>query len=127
MVKDDEVLAGNDIVKFVSDPTNADKLQNIFNILKMRNTFEVSDFAQQLLKSIFLSNSYFQQGTVDLFQEGIPCEAMTVRQQGWQSGKVKLVVNLVFVPDELEKTEVQILSSAITEIPSPLDEIRKQV
>ncbi len=127
MVKDAEILSGNDIVKFGSDSSYADKIQNIFNVLKMRNTFEVSDFAQQLLKVVFLSSSYFQRDSVDLFQEGIPCEAMTVRKQGWQSGKVKLVVNLVFVPDEPAKIEEQFCASETTEIPSPLDEIRKQV
>jgi hypothetical protein len=40
MVKDDEILSGNDIVKFGSDSSYADKIQNIFKVLKMRNTLE---------------------------------------------------------------------------------------
>jgi hypothetical protein len=127
MAKDDEVLAENDIVKFVSDSRNVDKIHNIFNILKIRNTFEVSDFMQQLLQLVVLGGSCFQKNTIDTLQKGITCQAMTVRQQGWQSGKVKLVVNLVFVPDEPAKIEEQFCASETTEIPSPLDEIRKQV
>lgn len=52
-----------------------------------------------------------------MIKEGIPCQMMTPRRQGWMKGKVKLS----FIPDEVSKTEnpQTILSSE-----NPLDEIR---
>ena len=51
------------------------------------------------------------------FEDGENCEILKASSQGWQSGKMKLKINvtLEFIPDELEEGK------------SPLDDVRQEI
>ncbi len=74
--------------------------------------FKADSFINSLIEKV-----NFLDDVKPMIKEGIPCQMMTPRRQGWMKGKVKLS----FIPDEVSKTEnpQTILSSE-----NPLDEIR---
>ncbi|MEG3439087.1 KGK domain-containing protein [Pannus brasiliensis CCIBt3594] len=56
--------------------------------------------------------------TLDLIEEGVPCEILKANSSGWQKGKLKIRVSVEFYPDEPESIEPP---------PSPLDDIRQSM
>ncbi|MFN7714402.1 MAG: KGK domain-containing protein [Pseudanabaenaceae cyanobacterium] len=118
MTDKSENLHLDDVVKFQISPDNEDAVDDIFNSLSISNTFEVEDFIYKLC----VTQTYFIEEATELLMKGTPCRVLTARGQGWRSGKVKL--SLQFIPDE---PEMKSLPPAASEIPSLLDEVRKQV
>lgn len=51
------------------------------------------------------------------FNQGINCEILKPGSQGWQTGKLKIKVILEFIPDQPN----------ITELESPLDDLRRMM
>ncbi|NMF58067.1 KGK domain-containing protein [Pseudanabaena yagii] len=56
---------------------------------------------------------------IGLLKEGISCRVMTTQQTGWRFGKIRLKIELQFIPDESSTEET------VENFDSPLDEIRK--
>jgi hypothetical protein len=61
----------------------------------------------------------FSNEVLEIFKEGIPFRVMTARKTGWRLGKIRLKIELQFIPDESPIEEIVEYSN------SPLDEIRK--
>jgi len=121
MTDQPEGLYPDDVVRFTILPEYQNAIDDIFNSLSINNTFAIQDFAYKLCAT----RTHFIQEAVELLvEEGMPSSVLTSRHLGWRSGKVKL--SFQFIPDEPEP-EMKSLPPAVSEIPSPLDEIRKQV
>ncbi len=120
MTDKSENLQPDDVVKFQISPENQNAIDDIFETLGLTNTFEAGDFVSNLCRT----ENYFIEDAAELVIKGVPCRVITSKQLGWRSGTVKL--NLQFIPDEPEP-EMKSLPPAVSEIPSPLNEIRKQL
>ncbi len=116
MTEKSEIVQSDDVLSFEEDQ---DKkivvfIEDIINTLEISTLFRSDTFINALIEKI-----NFLDDVKPMIKEGIPCQMMTPRRQGWMKGKVKL--SLKFIPDEVSKTENhQTLFSS----ESPLDEIR---
>jgi hypothetical protein len=88
-----------------------DQIQRHFSIDRL---FEFKEIVNAVSRIIGLSNE-----AMELFKEGIPCRVMTTQQKGWRLGKIRLKLELQFIPDESITEEI------VEHFDSPLDEIRK--
>ena len=88
-----------------------DQIQSKFSIGRL---FEFEEIVNAVSKIIGLSDE-----AMELFKEGIPCRVMTTQQKGWRLGKIRLKLELQFIPDESITEEI------VEHFDSPLDEIRK--
>ena len=86
-------------------------IQQRFSIARL---FEFGEFIDGISKVINLSTE-----AMELLTEGIQCRVMTTRQQGWRIGKIRLKIELQFIPDE------PLTEQNTNNFDSPLDEIRK--
>ena len=116
MIEKSEFVQSDDVLSFEEEQ---DKeivifIEDIINTLEISTLFRSDSFINSLIDKV-----NFLDDVKPMIKEGIPCQMMTPRRQGWMKGKVKL--SLKFIPDEVNKTEnpQTILSSE-----SPLDEIR---
>ncbi|MBD2292634.1 KGK domain protein [Anabaena sphaerica FACHB-251] len=110
---------------------------------KINNLFNKSKLGEELTNSFKSENLYLNipainrqhigkkgviTGSLDriLYEkwidEGIPCEILKLRSEGWQKGKVKinLEISIEFIPDEPEIEEIK-------EPESPLDDLRRKL
>ena len=115
-----EVLNSSDVICFTETPDITDKLHYIRNRFGISNIFEFAEFINGLDRLINLSAEQRE-----LLEVGIPCRVMTTRQKGWQLGKIRLKLELQFVPDNLENLQSEQESSI--DFVSPLDEIRNSI
>ena len=58
--------------------------------------------------------------------EGVDCETLKFRANGWQKGKVRIRVSLEFCPDEPEVEETS-ASNEIAQPESSLDDLRQMI
>ncbi len=110
-----EILNSDDVICFTEEDDKYNspiyQIKQRFNIARL---FEFGEFIDSISKVIGISTE-----AMELLAEGIRCRVMTTRQNGWRMGKIRLKIELQFIPDEL-KTE-----QSINSFDSPLDEIRK--
>lgn len=103
----------NDVISLDEDCEEFDspsyQIKHRFGLFK---TFEFKDFQESISRMIGLSSE-----VMDSFKEGIPCRVMTTRKKGWQLGKIRLKLEIQFVPDNISDTSIE-------HFDSPLDEIR---
>ena len=116
MTEKSEIVQSDDVLSFEEDQ---DKkivvfIEDIINTLEISTLFRSDAFINALIEKI-----NFLDDVKPMIKEGIPCQMMTPRRQGWIKGKVKL--SLKFIPDEVNKTE-NLQTPFSSE--SPLDEIR---
>ncbi|MBD1908400.1 hypothetical protein NDI37_03955 [Funiculus sociatus GB2-A5] len=81
-------------------------------------------------------NHHYYKANERWFVEGIDCEILKIGASGWQKGKVKIKTTLEFIPDEPEVKEVLMQNEEetlmrneleISQLDSPLDELRKMI
>lgn len=109
-----ENLNPDDVVCFTEDDGFGSPIYNIEQRFGISKLFEFGECVNGISKLINLSTE-----ATELLTEGIKCRVMTTRQQGWRFGKIRLKIELQFIPDEpLEDQNVAFLDN-------PLDEIRK--
>ena len=116
MTEKSEFVQSGDVISFED---NQDKeivifIEDIINTLEISTLFKADSFINSLIEKV-----NFLDDVKPVIKEGIPCQMMTPRRQGWMKGKVKL--SLKFIPDEVNKTE-NLQTPFSSE--SPLDEIR---
>lgn len=62
------------------------------------------------------------------FSQGVACEILSPKNNGWRKGKVRIKVTLEFCPDEPEIEETDAINKTeINQAKSPLDDIRQMV
>jgi len=110
-----EVLDLEDVVCLTEED---DGYSSLVSAIKRRfeisRLFEFGEFIDGISKVISLSTE-----AMELLTEGIQCRVMTTRQQGWRFGKIRLKIELQFIPDE------PLTAQNIDHFDSPLDEIRR--
>jgi hypothetical protein len=109
-----EDLNSDDVVCLTDDKEYHDDLYYIKSKFSISRLFEFEEFMQGLLKVIGLSDE-----AMELFKEGLPCRVMTTQQKGWRLGKIRLKIELQFIPDKPPTEET------VEHFESPLDEVRK--
>ncbi|MFN7716723.1 MAG: KGK domain-containing protein [Pseudanabaenaceae cyanobacterium] len=125
MMDNSQYLAPDDVIKFIKTEANSSDMNHICSALGIGSSIEVFQMSD-LVNKLCANHNSLQKQVVELFKtEGFPCQVMTSQHRGWQSGKARLT--LEFIPDDQSKTKIKSLPPAAPEIPSPLDEIRKQV
>lgn len=110
-----EVLNLDDVICLTDEDLNSPTDQIKYRI-KPPKFFSSDEFINGLLKLMSFSTE-----VIESFGEGIPCRVMTTRQTGWRFGKIRLKIELQFIPDESSTEET------VENFDSPLDEIRKTV
>ncbi len=114
MINKIETLSLDDVISFTEDEENSICISVIKSKFSISKTFEFNEFKKGILRLINLTDEFLKK-----FEEGIPCRVMTTRQTGWRLGKIRLKLELQFIPDELSTEEI------VEDFDSPLDEIRK--
>jgi hypothetical protein len=76
--------------------------------------FEFGEFVDGISRLIGLSPE-----SMEILTQGMPCRVMTTRQQGWRWGKIRLKIELQFIPDE------PTTDNSSKSHDNPLDEIRR--
>ena len=109
-----EILQSDDVVCLTEDDEYGSHVYNIEQRFKIARLFEFGEFIDGISKVINLSTE-----AMELLTEGIQCRVMTTRQQGWRIGKIRLKIELQFIPDE------PLTEQNTNNFDSPLDEIRK--
>lgn len=110
-----EILNSDDVVCFTEEDDGYNSpVYDIQQRFKIARLFEFGEFIDGISKVISLSNE-----AMELLTEGIQCRVMTTRQQGWRFGKIRLKIELQFIPDE------PLTAQNIDHFDSPLDEIRR--
>ena len=109
-----EILNSDDVVCLTEDDGYDSPVYKIEQRFQISRLFEFGEFIDGISKVISLSTE-----AMELLTEGIQCRVMTTRQQGWRFGKIRLKIELQFIPDE-PPTEQN-----IDHFDSPLDEIRR--
>jgi hypothetical protein len=109
-----EILQSDDVVCFTEDDKYGSPVYNIEQRFDIARLFEFGEFIDGISKVISLSTE-----AMELLTEGIQCRVMTTRQQGWRIGKIRLKIELQFIPDE------PLTEQNTNNFDSPLDEIRK--
>ena len=109
-----ETLNSDDVVCFTEDDRYGSPVHNIEQRFNIARLFEFGDFVDGISRLIGLSTE-----AMELLTKGIQCRVMTTQQQGWRLGKIRLKIELQFIPDEMLAEEI------IDCFDSPLDEIRK--
>ena len=110
-----EILNSDDVVSFTEEDDGYNsRVYDIQQRFKISRLFEFGEFIDGISKLISLSTE-----AMELLTEGIQCRVMTTRQQGWRFGKIRLKIELQFIPDET------LTEQNTNNFDSPLDEIRK--
>ncbi len=109
-----EILNSDDVVCLTEDDGYDSPVYRIEQRFEISRLFEFGEFIDGISKVISLSTK-----AMELLTEGIQCRVMTTRQQGWRFGKIRLKIELQFIPDE------PLTDQNIDHLESPLDEIRK--
>ena len=109
-----ENLNPDDVVFLIDDDAFGSPVHNIEQRFQISRLFEFGEFIDGISKVINLSTE-----AMELLTEGIQCRVMTTRQQGWRFGKIRLKIELQFIPDE------PLTEQNIDHFDSPLDEIRR--
>lgn len=109
-----ENLSLEDVISFTEDEEYSICLSVIKSRFSISKTFEFNEFKKGISRLINLSDEFLK-----TFEEGIPCRVMTTQQQGWRLGKIRLKIELQFIPDE------SLTDQSIDDFDNPLDEIRK--
>lgn len=109
-----EILNSDDVVCLTDNEEYHQDLYYIKNRFGISRLFEFGEFINGISKVISLSTE-----AMELLTEGIQCRVMTTRQQGWRFGKIRLKIELQFIPDE------PLTEQNIDHFDSPLDEIRR--
>jgi len=109
-----ENLSLEDVISFTEDEEYSICLSGIKSRFNISKTFEFNEFKKGISRLINLSDEFLK-----TFEEGIPCRVMTTQQKGWRLGKIRLKLELQFIPDEPPTEEI------VENFGSPLDEIRK--
>ena len=110
-----EILNSDDVVSFTEEDDGYNsRVYDIQQRFKISRLFEFGEFIDGISKLISLSTE-----AMELLTEGIQCRVMTTRQQGWRFGKIRLKIELQFIPDET------FTEQNTNNFDSPLDEIRK--
>ena len=110
-----EILNSDDVVSFTEEDDGYNsRVYDIQQRFKISRLFEFGEFIDGISKLISLSTE-----AMELLTEGIQCRVMTTRQQGWRFGKIRLKIELQFIPDE------PFTEQNTDNFDSPLDEIRK--
>ncbi len=101
------------------------------------NTLYESLKLQQVeIDTAIIINHHYYKANERWFGEGIDCEILKIGASGWQKGKVKIKTTLEFIPDEPEVKEVLMQNEEetlmrneleISQLDSPLDELRKMI
>ena len=111
-----ENLNPDDVVCLSGDDKFGSPLAEIKNRFNISRIFEFEEFTNSILRLLNLSAE-----AITELEQGTPCRVMTTRKTGWRLGKIRLKIELEFIPDESPTTEV------VEDSDSPLDEIRKTV
>jgi hypothetical protein len=109
-----ENLNPDDVVCLMGDHKFDSPLSEIKNRFQIGRIFEFEEFTSSILTLLNLSAE-----AITELEQGTPCRVMTTRQQGWRWGKIRLKIELQFIPDEL------IIDDISKSHDSPLDEIRR--
>ncbi len=109
-----EILSTDDVVCLIEDEEYSDSAFHIKNRFSINQLFEFGDLTAGISKLIGLSSEIMRN-----LEDGIPCRVMRTQQKGWRLGKIRLKVELQFIPDK------PIAKHSIDTFDSPLDEIRK--
>jgi hypothetical protein len=110
----EEILNSDDVVCFTEDDGYGSPVYDIEQRFNIARLFEFGEFLDGISRLIGLSSE-----SMKILIEGIPCRVMTTQQKGWRLGKIRLKLELQFIPDEPITVEI------IENFDSPLDEIRK--
>jgi hypothetical protein len=110
----EEILNSDDVVCFTEDDGYGSPVYDIEQRFNIARLFEFGEFLDGISRLIGLSSE-----SMKILTEGIPCRVMTTQQKGWRLGKIRLKLELQFIPDELLTEEI------VGNFDSPLDEIRK--
>ncbi len=107
-----DYLGNDDVIAFeiesIGKVSSLKELVEIFLISTMRND-DVKFLAEHGLKHL---------GDIDLlFKQGRPCEVLKVGAKSWQKEKVRIQVNIEFIPDEPERKKAE----------STLDDLRQKI
>lgn len=116
MTEKSEIVQADDVISFEEEQDKEIErlIEDVLSTLEISALFRSDSFIDAVIeKTNFLDDAK------PMIKEGIPCQMMTPRRQGWIKGKVKL--SLKFIPDEVNKTE-NLQTPFSSE--SPLDEIR---
>jgi hypothetical protein len=109
-----EILNPDDVVCLNGDDKFGSPLAEIKNRFNISRIFEFEEFTNSILCLLNLSAE-----AITELEQGTPCRVMTTRQQGWRFGKIRLKIELQFIPDE------PLTDQNIDHFDSPLDEIRR--
>ncbi len=90
-----EILNSDDVVSLTDDEEYHDHLYYIKNRFDISKLFEFEEFTSGILRVIGLSSE-----AMKLLQKGIPCRVMTTQRTGWRFGKIRLKIELQFIPDQ---------------------------
>jgi len=109
-----ENLNPDDVVCLTSNDKFGTPLAEIKNRFNIARIFEFEEFTNSILSLLNLSAE-----AITELEQGTACRVMTTRQQGWRFGKIRLKIELQFIPDESPTDEIVLNSD------NPLDEIRR--
>ncbi|MDX2257247.1 MAG: KGK domain-containing protein [Pseudanabaenaceae cyanobacterium bins.39] len=110
-----ESLNSDDVVCFTDEDDGYNTpIYNIKQRFSIGRLFEFSEFVEAISRMVGLSSE-----SMEILTQGIPCRVMTTRQQGWRWGKIRLKIELQFIPDETIEDNIGKISD------NPLDEIRR--
>lgn len=109
-----ENLNSDDVVCFTDDDGYKTPIYNIKKQFTIGRLFEFGEFMNAISRLIGLSNE-----SMEILTQGMPCRVMTTRQQGWRWGKIRLKIELQFIPDESNT------DNSSKSYDNPLDEIRR--
>ncbi|TYQ27958.1 KGK domain-containing protein [Pseudanabaena sp. UWO310] len=111
-----EALNPDDVVCLTEDDEYGSPVYQIEQRFNIARLFEFGDFVDGISRVLGISSD-----AIELLKKGIPCRVMTTRKTGWRLGKIRLKIELQFIPDE------SFAEGIVRNFDSPLDEIRKTV
>ncbi len=109
-----ENLNPDDVVCFTEDDGYGSPIYNIEQRFNIARLFEFGEFVDGISRLIGLSTE-----AMEILTKGIQCRVMTTQQQGWRLGKIRLKIELQFIPEE------SLIDQSIDDFDNSLDEIRK--
>ncbi|MEH1933110.1 MAG: KGK domain-containing protein [Nostoc sp.] len=102
---------------------------NIYKVAKLKQAMDTSSNSHlvNILNEELRRKEVEIKNSLNLFQDGIDCEILTLGSQSWKKGKVKLKISVEFFVEEEDIQITNSNNSAITEPESPLDDLRRMI
>jgi hypothetical protein len=105
----------DDFLKSLSNDDVFELFQKLFQFGRIKCAIEES--FREPIREKFTEQLQLGPKIYVKLHEGVDCRILQAGSDGWKKGKLKISINVEFIPDEPETNQYQ----------SPLDEIRQEI